>query len=98
MSGEIIMRVDVFHDADFDDAAYMPLDGTRPRDLTGKSLELVILPVYDHPTPLRVLSSTGSEIVIDKPLVGGFRFNLPQATLQASLPVGEWVHFLSLVS
>ena len=97
--GRTIIRIDVYHDADFDDAVYLPLDGTRPRDLTGKTLELTISPSFDYDTPILVLSSADSPagITIDEPLRGGISFFLSQFAIQSTLPIGEWVQFLTLL-
>lgn len=94
-----IVRVDVYHDADWDDATFLPLDGTRPRDLTDKILELTVLPDYDYPTPMRVFTSDGlsPRIIIDDPTHSGFYFAVPQAVIASDLEVGEWVHFLNLI-
>jgi len=95
----MLVRVDIFHDADWSDALFLPLDGTRPRDLTGRNLELTILPVYNYATPIHVLSSVGGGpggITIDAPLVGGFSFHLPKITI-ITLPIGNWVHVFDLL-
>lgn len=98
MTTPLNIRIDVYHDGDFDDAFYM-MNGTRARDLSGKVLELVILPAFDHPTPIRTLRSDsgGPEIVIDDPTFGGAHFSMAQALVQANLPVGEWVYFLDVI-
>lgn len=74
------------------------LDGVRPVDLTGKAVELRVLPAFDFAAgPIRVLAS-GTEISIDNATKGAITINVSQANVASGIPVGTWKYFLRVLN
>lgn len=98
MSEPVAARFDVYHDVDWKDAFQIE-EGTRPRDLTGSVLQLVVRPVHDHANLIRELRSDGDapEIIIDDAELGAAHVEVAQATV-ATLPLGTWEYFLDEIT
>jgi hypothetical protein len=86
-------------DAGWDDSFWL-LDGNQPVDLSGKRVELYVLPAFDWAgTPIRLLNSlSGGEIVIDHATKGAISIAVTQANVSAHLPVGTWKYFLRVLN
>jgi hypothetical protein len=76
------------------------LDGNQPVELTGRRVELYVLPAFDWAgTPIRVLNSlSGGEIAIDNAATGAISIAVTQADVAAHLPVGTWKYFLRVLN
>lgn len=81
-------------DADWNESGWL-LDGNQPVDLTGKLVELRVLPAFDwQGTPIRVLNSLpGGEITIDNATKGARSILVTQANVAANIPPGTWKYF-----
>lgn len=76
------------------------LDGNQPVDLTGRRVELWVMPAFNWAgTPIRVLNSlSGGEIVVDHVTKGAVSIAVIQANVAAHLPVGLWKYFLRVLN
>lgn len=94
-------KITIRHDADWSDPFFL-MDGTRPLNLTSRTLELFIRPRFNHTTLIRKLSSAGpgAEILIDDAAHGAARIFVPKATVAAAIPLTTatpWEQFLRVV-
>jgi hypothetical protein len=75
------------------------IDGNQPVNLTGKIVELRVLPAFNYAPPIRVLTSYGAgEITIDNAATGAISVLVTQANVAASLPPGVWNYFLRVLN
>lgn len=93
----ITMRCDVARDCDWADPFPYLTDGMDPLDLTGKTLNLIVRPSFDHTTELLEISSNQGGISIDNAVMGLASIYVAQGTIEIALPIGEWVHFARLI-
>jgi hypothetical protein len=82
------------------DQSFWLLDGNLPVDLSGKRVELYVLPSFDWgSTPIRVLNSlSGGEIVVDNAPKGAISIAVTQANVAAHIPIGLWKYFLRVLN
>lgn len=100
------MDIVISRDQDWNQPHWL-VDGTRPLDLTDCTVELWIRPAFNHATLIRCLSSDeeaedgGGEIIINDAELGSITILVPQATVEAEIPVSPsagWSHFLRIVT
>lgn len=75
------------------------LEGDEPLDLTSKTIEIFVRPVFDHLVLIRRLSTEDGSIVIDRALEGLASIRASRESLLSgpgAIPVGEWDHFCIL--
>lgn len=90
-----IANCSIVRDADWDDQMPRFLDGdeTEPTDLTGKTIEIYIRPVFDHSVLIKKLSTEAGTIIVDDPADGLASIFVDRAEVIADLPVGVWDWF-----
>lgn len=79
------------------------VDGTRPFDLTGCTVELFIRPTFDHATQIRKLTTAGGspEIVVDDADKGAAHILVTAANVTSAIPVSPnagWAQFLRVTT
>lgn len=95
---ENVVDLTIRADADWTYAFWL-LDGNQPVDLTGKRVELWVLPEFNYPTPIRTLNSlSGGEIIIDNATKGSAHVQVSQANVAAHITVGTWKYFLRVLN
>ncbi len=93
--------ITIYQGEDFAEA-FCIMAGTRPMDLTDKTVELIIRPSFDHPTLIRAISSAGAspEITIDDAENGGCIIFISKDVVASDLPVSDtmpWAQFLRVL-
>src|SRR5438445_709495 len=68
--------------------------GDTTWSLAGQSFKMEIKASRDDAAPLLTLTSAGGSIIVDDVVQRVIHLNVPEATLQAAVPVGEYVYDL----
>lgn len=63
-------------------------------DLNGQNFKMEIKASRDDTLPLLTLTSAGGSIIVDDPIQRVIHLNLNDTSLQAAVPVGEYVYDL----
>ena len=81
----------------FEDAFQFGVPGDTSWSFTGQHFNADIKGNTNSPTPLLSLSSLSGSIVVDDAVNRILHFNVPDTTIQSSLPVGEYVYDLVMI-
>lgn len=87
----------IWHGEDWYDALPQLVDNVGlPLDVTNYTLELFTRPMLDHDVLLKLLTSVDGSIQKEDAKLGLVNFYLPQADVEATLPIGQWEQFLRM--
>lgn len=76
------------------DAFQFGVTGDTSWSLTGQSFKMEIKASRDDVAPLLTISSGAGSIIVDDVVQRVIHLNVPEAALQAAVPVGEYVYDL----
>lgn len=100
------MDIVISRDQDWNQPHWL-VEGTRPFNLTGCTVELWIRPTFNHATLIRCLSSDedaddgGGEIIIDDATKGAFHIAATRSIVVANIPISPlagWAQFLRVIT
>lgn len=80
--------------ATLQDAFQFGKSGDTSWSFTGQNFKMEIKASRDDASPLLTLTSAGGSIVVDDVVLRVLHLNVPEAALQAAVPVGEYVYDL----
>jgi hypothetical protein len=89
-----LVDVTVANNATWNDAWQFGNVGDTSWDLTGQAFKLEVKASRNDLTPLATFTSSGGTIVVDDIVQRVIHMNVPDATIQADLPVGCYVYDL----
>jgi hypothetical protein len=89
-----LVDVVIANNATWNDAFQFGIVGDTSWDLTGQSFKMELKASHNDTTPLVTFTSAGGTIVIDDLVQRVIHMNVPDTTIQASLPVGQYVYDL----
>lgn len=89
-----IVDITIANTVTWNDAFQFGVIGDTTWSFTGQNFKLEVKASRDDATALFTASSTGGSIIVDDVVQRVLHMNVPEATLQANLPVAEYVYDL----
>lgn len=89
-----LVDITIPNNATWSDAWQFGTVGDTSWDLTGQAFKLEVKASRNDLTPLATFTSAGGDIVVDDLVQRVIHMNVPDATITADLPVGQYVYDL----
>lgn len=84
----------ISNNATWSDAFMFGVVGDTSWDFVGQNFKLEVKASHNDTTPLATFTSAGGTIVVDDLVQRVLHMNVPDTTIQTSLPVGQYVYDL----
>ena len=89
--------IEIVNNATFQDAFMFGTAGDTSWSFSGQTFKMEIKANKFDVTPILTLTSAGGTIVVDDVVQRILHFNVPDATIQASLPIAEYQYDLVMI-